>query len=111
MRFFIVTMSHPDGDGWNRHLAAHVAYLTGLVAAGHLRASGRLIGTKLRSGFLIFTVPDRAAVETLVAADPFAIEGLIETVTIIEWDPLFGAFATESTGHLPELAVSPGAGA
>jgi uncharacterized protein len=111
MRFFIVTMSHPDGDGWNRHLAAHVAYLKGLVAAGSLRASGRLIGTKLRSGFLIFTVPDRAAVEALVAADPFAVEGLIETLTIIEWDPLFGAFAAESTGHLPELAVSPGAGA
>jgi uncharacterized protein len=106
MRFFIVTMSHPDGDGWNRHLAAHVAYLKGLVATGRLRASGRLIGTPLRSGFLIFIVPDRATVEALVAADPFAVEGLIETLTIIEWDPLFGAFAAESSGHLPELVVS-----
>jgi uncharacterized protein len=69
------------------------------------------MGTKLRSGFLIFTVPDRVAVEALVAADPFAVEGLVETLTIIEWDPLFGAFAAESTGHLPGLAVSPGAGA
>jgi hypothetical protein len=24
MKFFIVTMTHPDGEGWNRHLAAHV---------------------------------------------------------------------------------------
>jgi uncharacterized protein YciI len=101
MRFFIVTMAHPDGDGWNRHLAAHVRYLKELVAAGALRASGPLKGTPLRSGFLIFTAPDRAAVEGLVARDPFAIEGLIETLTIIEWDPLFGAFAAESSGHLP----------
>ncbi|MDR3440931.1 hypothetical protein [Telmatospirillum sp.] len=39
MLFFIAIMSHPDGDGWNRHLAAHAAYLRDLVAAessGHL---------------------------------------------------------------------------
>ena len=105
MRFFIVTMSHPDGDGWNRHLAAHVAYLKELVAAGTLRASGPLIGTPLRSGSLIFTVPDRATAEALVAADPFAIEGLIETLSITEWDPLFGVFAPESSGRLPGLPV------
>ncbi len=103
MAFFIVTMSHPDGDGWNRHVAAHVAYLKELVAAGSLRASGRLIGTRLRSGFLIFTVADRTKAEALVAADPFAVEGLIESLTITEWDPLFGAFAAESSGHLPGL--------
>jgi uncharacterized protein len=101
MRFFIVTMSHPEGDGWNRYVAAHVQYLRELVAAGVLRASGPLRGTPLRSGFLIFTAPDRAAVETLVAGDPFAIEGLITALTVVEWDPLFGAFAAESSGHLP----------
>lgn len=84
-----------------RHGYAAVAYLADLVAAGSLRASGPLIGTPHRSGFLIFTVPDRAKVEALVAADPFAVEGLIENLTITEWDPLFGAFAVESSGHLP----------
>jgi uncharacterized protein YciI len=103
MPFFIATMSHPDGDGWNRRLAAHVAYLKDLVAVGSLRASGPLIGAPLRSGFLIFTVPDRAKVEALVAADPFAVERLIESLTITEWDPLFGAFAAESSGRLPGL--------
>jgi uncharacterized protein len=104
MSFFIVTMSHPDGDGWNRHLAAHVVYLRWLVARGMLRASGRLIGTPLRSGFLIFVAPDRATVEALVAKDPFSVEGLIVSLTILEWDPLFGVFAEESTGRMPELA-------
>ena len=103
MRFFIVTMVHPDGEGWNRHLAAHVAYLKQHVADGTLRACGPLKGTPHRSGFLIFTAPDRAAAEALVAADPFAIEGLIDSLTITEWDPLFGAFAAESSGHLPGL--------
>jgi uncharacterized protein YciI len=103
MRFFIVTMAHPDGEGWNTHLAAHVDYLHQLVAAGSLRASGPLKGTTLRSGFLIFTAPDRAAIAAMVARDPFAIEGLIETLTITEWDPLFGAFAAESSGHLAGL--------
>ena len=107
MRFFIVTMSHPDGDGWHRHVAAHVVYLKELVAMGSLRASGRLIGTPLRSGFLIFTAPDRATAEALVASAPFAVEGLIETLTITEWYPLFGAFAAESSGHPPGLAASP----
>lgn len=103
MAFFIATMTHPDGEGWNRHAAAHVAYLRGLVARGVLRASGPLKGTPLRAGFLVFTVATRADVETLVAADPFAREGLIVSLDIEEWDPLFGAFAAESSGVLQGL--------
>nr|WP_321984608.1 YciI family protein [uncultured Lichenicoccus sp.] len=105
MRFFIVTMAHPDGDGRNRHLAARVRYLRDLVATGRLLASGPLKRKQLRSGFLIFTAPDRAAMQTLVDREPFAIEGLIETLTVIEWDPLFGAFAAVSSGHLSGLDV------
>ncbi|WP_180899181.1 YciI family protein [Martelella soudanensis] len=68
-----------------------------------MRRSHRCRWPRIRSGFLIFTVPDRAKVEALVAADPFAVAGLIENVTITEWDPLFGAFAAEPSGHLPGL--------
>jgi hypothetical protein len=50
---------------------------------------------------------NRAAVEALVARDPFAVAGLIESLTILEWAPLFGAFATESSRHLPELEGEP----
>lgn len=98
MSFFIVTMSHPDGDGWGRHVRAHVRYLEALVADGTLRASGPLRGTPLRTGFLIMLAKDRSDVEAIIAKDPFAVEGLIETLTIAEWDPLFGAFAAESSG-------------
>jgi len=59
MSFFIVTMTHPIGDGWNRYLAAHVQYLEKLVKDGILRASGPLMGVPLRSGFLIMSAASR----------------------------------------------------
>ena len=96
-RFFVFTMTHPDGDGWDRHVMPHVEYLRGLVEQGKLRASGPAKGLPLRAGLLLFTVADRAELDALIAADPFAVEGLIEELTVIEWDPLFGAFAAESS--------------
>lgn len=100
MAFFLVTMTHPDGDGWGRHVMPHVDYLRGLIEAGKIRASGPAMGLGKRAGFIIMTVENREEVERLVAADPFAIEGLIDELTIVEWDPMFGAFADDS--HRPE---------
>ena len=101
MRFFVVTMSHPDGPGWGAHVMPHVEYLNGLVAAGKLRASGPVVGSARRAGLLIFTVEDRAELDALIAADPFAIEGLIEELTVTEWNPLFGAFSAEAAPYVP----------
>ena len=106
MRTFIVTMTHPDGEGWNRHVGAHVDYLRTLVGSGALKASGPLKGTALRSGFLIFSADSRAEVEALVARDPFATEGLIASLSVTEWDPLFGAFAAQSSGSLPGFGAT-----
>ncbi len=103
MPFFVVTMSHPDGEGWGKYLHAHIEYLRFLIEQGRLRASGRLKGKPLRSGFLIFTATTQAEVEALIEQDPFAKEGLIAELTIHEWDPLFGVFAAESSGDMPEL--------
>ena len=71
------------------------------MAQGKLKASGPLRGTKLRSGFLILSAADREEVEAIVAADPFAIEGLIDELVITEWDPVFGAFYDISSRQLP----------
>jgi len=101
MAFFIVTMSHPDGPEWNRHVLEHVHYLLRLVDCGRLTASGPLKGTALRSGFLIFQASTRAEVEAMVAGDPFTREDLIVSLSIEEWDPLFGAFAAGSSQVLP----------
>lgn len=99
MKFFTVRMSHPDGDKWAQHVGAHVNYLKELISRGKVRASGRLTGLPLRSGFIIFTVADRNEVDQLVAGDPFRKENLIAEIQILEWDPLFGTFADESSGN------------
>jgi uncharacterized protein len=95
--FFVVTMSHPDGPAWGAHVIEHVNYLSELIDQGKLRASGPAVGTTLRTGVLLFTVADRAELDALIAGDPFAREGLVEELTVIQWDPLFGAFAAESS--------------
>ena len=97
MAFYIVTMTHPDGDGWGRHVIPHVNYLRSLIEAGKIRASGPVTGLGKRAGFIIVTADNREEVERLVAADPFAVENLIDDLTILEWDPMFGAFADDAS--------------
>ena len=92
-------MSHPDGEGWNRHVEAHVDYLKGLIEQGKLRASGRAMGLPLRSGILIFKVPSRAELDRLIDEDPFSKHALISELTVVEWDPPFGTFSSESSGN------------
>jgi len=95
--FFLVTMTHPDGDGWGQHVVAHVGYLRGLIDAGKIRASGPVTGLGKRAGFIVMTVDDIEEARRLIAEDPFTTEGLIDDLTILEWDPLFGAFAGDSS--------------
>lgn len=99
MKFFVVTMTHPDGPEWGQHVMPHVEYLNGLIEVGKLRASGPVVGSTLRAGLLLFTVENRAKLDALIAADPFAIEGLIAELTVTEWNPLFGAFAREAAPY------------
>lgn len=51
----------------------HVDYHKGLIEQGTLRASGPVVGSDLRAGLLLFTVENRAELDALIAADPFAI--------------------------------------
>jgi uncharacterized protein YciI len=87
----------------HRHLTDHVSYLQKLVKNGILRASGPLKNMPHRSGFLIIFAASRREVEAVVSRDTFAREGLIENLTILEWDPLFGIFAAESSGEVAAL--------
>ena len=97
MAFFLVTMTHPDGEGWGQHVMAHVGFLQGLIEAGKIRASGPVTGLDKRAGFIVMTVDNREEAERLIAQDPFAIEGLIDELTILEWNPMFGVFAEEAS--------------
>jgi len=104
MAFFLVTMTHPDGEGWGQHVMPHVAFLQSLIEAGKVKASGPVKGFDKRAGFIIMTAENREEVEQLIAQDPFAIEGLIDELTILAWDPMFGAFADD-----PSRGWAPGA--
>jgi uncharacterized protein YciI len=89
----LVTMTHPDGDGWGKHVAAHIAFLKRLIDAGQIRASGPVTGLGKRAGFIIMTVADADEARSLIEQDPFAIKGLIDELTILEWNPMFGSLA------------------
>ena len=101
MSLYLVRMDHPDGEGWNTHLLAHLEYLSQLIDAGKLLASGPLTDSGQRTGFLILSAASREEAEALVNDDPYAREGLITSLRIEAWNPLFGAFADRADGDLP----------
>jgi uncharacterized protein YciI len=89
--YFLTTMTHPDGEGWGQHVSAHVAFLKRLIHAGHILVSGPVSGLGKRAGFIIMTVANISEARDLIAQDPFAVEGLIDELTILEWTPMFGS--------------------
>ncbi len=89
----MATYWHPDEEGWSTHVGGHVEGLVEQVAVGVLRASGPFVDTPVRSVMLINDAPDRVALDEIVASVPFATEGLIEDLTVTEWDPMFVALA------------------
>ena len=91
-------MTHPDGEGWGRHVAARVAFLKRLIDAEQIRVSGPVTGLGKRAGFIIMTVTSIEEARALIEQDPFSAEGLIDELTIVEWTPMFGSLdATNAT--------------
>lgn len=93
MPFFLVTMTHPDGEGWGVHVAAHVAFLQLLIDAGQIRVSGPVQGLGKRAGVIIMTVHSADEARRLIEQDPFFTEGLIDDLQIVEWTPMFGSLS------------------
>lgn len=46
---------------------------------------------------LIISAPDRQKLDEIISEDPFAKEGLIEEMTVVEWNPFFGVFNGDSS--------------
>lgn len=93
MPHFVVIYAHPDEEGWATHVGAHVDWLVHEVDSRRLKASGPFVGRAVGSAMLIFEAEDRSAVDAIIATDPFWAEGVIEDMTVTEWDPIFGVFA------------------
>ena len=100
--FFLVSFLHRDLDLWRQYLEEHVSYLNRAVEEGTLRASGpvRIPGDSNRHGFLIFSCSSREELIASISQDPFYTHGVIDELTMVEWDPVFGIFAAESSGSV-----------
>ena len=53
MPLFLVTYTHPDESGWNRHLQAHVRWVTMGVERGIIRAGGPLPDQRPREAMML----------------------------------------------------------
>lgn len=97
MAVFVVTYEHPDDAGWQQHLMPHLTWLQHRIEDGSLISSGPFSDADVKSALLIMTASDQASLESIIATDPFAIEGLIANITIRSWDPIFGVFNDRSS--------------
>ena len=97
MPLFVVTYQHPNEAGWTQHIMPHIAWLQAQLKVGTLIASGPFSDRTVRPAMLIMNAPDRASLDSLIASDPFAEHGLIDNMTVNEWDPIFGVFNERSS--------------
>jgi uncharacterized protein YciI len=77
----------------------HRAYLGSLYAQGKLVASGPLVPRT--GGGILFRVADDAELSQLLAADPFQVEGLVET-TRFHWAPGIGVDGLDQLAPAPK---------
>jgi uncharacterized protein YciI len=75
---------------------AHRAYLLGLAERGLLLGSGPYADGEA-GALLVFAAADRAALDALVAEDPFSREGLIAQLDVREWTLVLGPWAAGVT--------------
>lgn len=99
MSVFVVRYTHPDVAGWHQHLEAHSKWLLRQLADGILKASGPLVDPPAgeHGALLVFAAKDRTDLDDLLATDPYAVEGLVSGLEVVEWNPLFGAFQPDSS--------------
>ena len=83
MPFVVIGKDKAGGDLRRRHRAAHLEFIAArqapVIYAGPLLEDGAMIGS-----LFVFNLPDRAALDTHLAQDPYFREAIFETVEIYE---------------------------
>jgi uncharacterized protein YciI len=83
MNFVVIGKDRPGGALRRRHRAAHLEFVAGaqapIVYAGPLIRDGAMVGS-----LFVFDLPDRAALDRHLGADPYFAEAIFETVEIYE---------------------------
>lgn len=72
-----------------------------LEAKGILIASGFLRDSVFNGGLAILRADDAAAATKIMSDDPFAVNGLIHSVIVREWQPTIGAYAEDFDTEFP----------
>jgi len=71
----------------------HRAYLTGLADQGAVLGSGPFADDDAPGALLVFRADDEDALDALLAADPFAREGLVARTEVRAWDVVIGPWS------------------
>ncbi|WP_433490497.1 YciI family protein [Nocardia grenadensis] len=85
------TYSEATAPARDMHRPRHRAWLSDRLAEGALVSSGPYPDGS--GALLLFRAADAAALDELLAQDPFTQEKLIDGVRAVEWRPALGAFA------------------
>ncbi len=93
MTIFAITYVHPDEQRWNQFLEPHLEWIQRHLDDDTIVASGPLHDQPELSALIIMDARDRAHVDQLIAEDPFVSEGLVTELTVLRWEPIFGALA------------------
>ncbi|AEE45983.1 YciI family protein [Cellulomonas fimi] len=70
----------------------HRAYLSTLADEGRLLGSGPFADGE-PGALLVFRADDRDALDALLAADPFAREGVVAVTDVRQWDLVLGPWS------------------
>jgi hypothetical protein len=83
VNFVVVGKDKAGSDARLRHRPAHLDFIAAhqapVIYAGPLLDGGRMVGS-----IFVFDVPDRAALDSHLAADPYFAEAIFESVEIYE---------------------------
>lgn len=103
MPYFVLTRERSSGWNWSVPMRrqveweAHAAFLDALECEGFIVAGGPLGGEDDAARvMLVVRAPDRDAVETRMAQDPWTPMHLLTTVSVEPWTVLLGGFRAPS---------------
>lgn len=96
MAYFATTYRYND-DVERRSAVrpTHRDYLAGLTERGQLQVSGPFADGEPGGALLVFVAETADAARSLVDADPFVLEGLVEEIIVREWTPVSGVLAQQ----------------
>jgi uncharacterized protein len=90
MRFALICLDKPGALQVRvDNRSAHLAYIE---ATGVVEQAGPFLdmGGQMSGSLIILQVPGRAEAEAWAAADPYALAGLFQSVSVQEWKRVIG---------------------